>query len=89
MSDIQWQQLKVFSDVPSAHAMAARLKAEGLTVRIVSDAVVLGQAAPSRLMIDRLQWRRAQLLLAENTFSDGELLFLSTGERTDDGESAP
>lgn len=75
-----WQLLITLSDVPSAHAFADVLAAEGISVRVDSDASVLGQAAPCRIYVDSSQLRRARWALSQRNFSDDELTFLSTGE---------
>jgi hypothetical protein len=75
-----WQLLITISDVPSAHALAEVLAAEGIDVRVDSDASVLGQAAPCRIYVDASQLRQARWALAQRSFSDEELTFLSTGE---------
>jgi len=43
----------------------------------MSDAGVLGQAAPSRLYVSATQLHRARMSLAERQFSDEELAQLS------------
>ncbi|MFI4866410.1 MAG: hypothetical protein ACHQDB_04810 [Steroidobacterales bacterium] len=54
-----WQLLITISDVPSAHAFAAVLAAEGIEARVDSDASVLGQAAPCRIYVEAAQMQRA------------------------------
>ena len=49
MSDSEWHLLTTLSDLPSAQSLAEVLAAEGVVVRVMSDAGVLGQAAPSRI----------------------------------------
>lgn len=80
-----WQLLITISDVPSAHAFAEVLAAEGIEARVDSDASVLGQAAPCRIYVDAAQMRRARWALSQRSFSDAELTFLSTGELPADG----
>jgi hypothetical protein len=80
-----WQLLITISDVPSAHAFAGVLSAEGIEVRIDTDASVLGQAAPCRLYVNATQVRQARWALSQRSFSDAELTFLSTGESPADG----
>ena len=80
-----WQLLITISDVPSAHAFADVLAAEGIEARVDSDASVLGQAAPCRIYVDARQVRQARWALSQRSFSDAELTFLSTGESSADG----
>ena len=80
-----WQLLLTISDVPSAHAFADVLAADGIDVRVDSDASVLGQAAPCRLYVDGSQIRQARWALAQRRLSDAELTFLSIGERPAEG----
>jgi hypothetical protein len=75
-----WQLLITLSDVPSAQAFAAVLSADGIDVRVDSDASVLGQAAPCRIYVDAAQLRQARWALSQRSFSDDELTFLATGE---------
>jgi hypothetical protein len=80
-----WQLLITISDVPSAHAFADVLAADGIDVRVDSDASVLGQAAPCRIYVDSAQIRQARWALSQRSFSDAELTFLSTGELPAEG----
>ena len=80
-----WQLLLTISDVPSAHAYADVLAADGIDVRVDSDASVLGQAAPCRIYVDASQIRQARWALSQRSFSDEELTFLSTGELPAEG----
>ena len=80
-----WQLLITISDVPSAHAFAAVLAADGIEVRVDSDASVLGQAAACRIYVDAAQIRQARWSLSQRSFSDAELTFLSTGELPAEG----
>ena len=75
-----WQLLITLSDVPSAQAFADVLAADGIDVRVDSDASVLGQAAPCRIYVHSSQIRQARWALSQRRFSDEELTFLSTGE---------
>ncbi len=75
-----WQLLITLSDVPSAQAFAAVLGAEGIGVRVDTDAGVLGQAAPCRIYVDATQLRQARWALSQRNFSDDELTYLATGE---------
>jgi hypothetical protein len=80
-----WQLLITLSDVPSAQAFAAVLSAEGIGVRVDTDAGVLGQAAPCRIYVDASHIRQARWALSQRSFSDEELTLLSTGELTGQG----
>jgi hypothetical protein len=75
-----WQLLITLSDMPSGQAFADVLAADGVAVRIDSDASVLGQAAPCRIYVDSSQMRQARWALSQRSFSDEELTLLSTGE---------
>ncbi len=80
MSETQWQLLDCASDVPSARLLIDRLASEGITTRLVTDAAVMGQAAPCRIFVDASQIYRARRLLAEEPLTESELAFLATGE---------
>jgi hypothetical protein len=80
-----WQLLLTISDVPSAHAFADVLAADGIDVRVDSDASVLGQAAPCRIYVNASQIRQARWALSQRSLSDEELTFLSTGELPAEG----
>jgi hypothetical protein len=80
-----WQLLITLSDVPSGQAFADVLAADGVAVRLDSDASVLGQAAPCRIYVDAAQIRQARWALSQRSFSDEELTLLSTGELTGQG----
>jgi hypothetical protein len=80
-----WRLLLTISDVPSAHAFADVLTADGIDVRVDSDASVLGQAAPCRIYVDAAQIRQARWALSQRSFSDEELTYLSTGEPPAEG----
>lgn len=86
MSAIKWQLLTTLSDVPSAQALASRLAAEGISVRVSSDASVLGQAAPCRVLVDSSQQHKIGWLMSDCVFTEQELVFLSTGKSAE-GES--
>ena len=77
MSETEWRVLTTLPDVPSAQSLASLLAAEGLTVRVSSDAGVLGQAAPARIYVAAQHLYRARTLLAERQFSDEELAALA------------
>ena len=44
----EWKLLTCLWDVPSARVLTDVLESEGITARVVTDAVVMGQAAPCR-----------------------------------------
>lgn len=77
---ISWKLLTTLSDVPSALVFAQALQSERVDVRVVSDANVLGQAAPCRIYVDGAQLHRARWAMAQRSFSDEELTCLSIGE---------
>jgi hypothetical protein len=79
MSGTEWRLLTTLPDLPSAQSLAGILEAEGIAVRVSSEAGVLGQAAPSRLYVDAAQLHRARASLAQRQFSDEELAALSAG----------
>ena len=80
MSESEWRLLTTLPDLPSAQSLAEILSAEGIPVRVSSDAGVLGQAAPSRLYVGATDFYRAQQSMAQRQFSDEELAVLSAGE---------
>ena len=86
MSEIKWQLLTTLCDVPSAQAFAEILAAEGIAVRVTSEANVLGQAAPCQIHVDAAQLHRAQWTISQRAFTDEELAFLATGELGGDVE---
>ena len=79
MAAPEWRLLTTLPDLPSAQSLADVLRAEGLAVRVMSDAGVLGQAAPSRLYVAAQQFYRATHSMAQRQFSDEELAVLSAG----------
>ena len=80
MPDSEWRLLATLPDVPSAQSLAGILSAEGFSVRVSSDAGVLGQGAPARLYVAAAQFYRAQHSMAERQLSDEELNLLSAAE---------
>ena len=80
MSGSEWRLLTTLTDQPSAQSLAEILEAEGITVRVSSDAGVLGQAAPSRIYVNAAQFQRAKHSLAQRQFTDEELNVLSVGK---------
>ena len=74
MSDTEWRLLMTAADGPTAAVLAGLLEASGVRVRVASDAVVLGQAAPARIYVEAAQLRRAESLVASaGSFTDEEL----------------
>jgi hypothetical protein len=76
----RWQLLTTLSDAPSAEALASMLRAEGITVRVASEAQVLGQAVPCRLLVETAQLAQARWALSQHALSEEELLSLATGK---------
>jgi hypothetical protein len=85
----KWQLLTTLSDVPSAQVFARALEADRVEVRLVSDANVLGQAAPCRVYVGASQLPRARWAMAQRAFSDEELSQLSLGEPPQENTSPP
>lgn len=83
MADNQWRLLTTLSDAPSAQALASVLAGEGITVRVVSEAHLFGQAAPCRLFVEASQVYQAQWTLSQRRFSDEELARMAISERAD------
>ncbi len=80
MSDSRWRLLVCLSDVPSARILTDRLLGAGINPRVVTDAAVMGQAAPCRIFVDATDMYRARRVLAEEQLTESELTFLATGE---------
>jgi hypothetical protein len=80
MSESEWRLLATLPDLPSAQSLAEVLGAEGIAVRVSSDAGVLGQAAPSRIYVGAAQLQQARQSLSQRQFSDEELARLSDGD---------
>jgi len=80
MLDTRWRLLVCLSDVPSARILTDQLVAEGISPRVVTDAAVMGQAAPCRIFVDATEVYRARRLLADQQLTESELIFLATGE---------
>lgn len=89
MSNSRWRLLVCLSDVPSARILTDQLVAEGINPRVVTDAAVMGQAAPCRIFVDATEMYRARRLLTEEQLTESELIFLATGEQIADEEPAP
>jgi len=84
MSESEWRLLACLSDVPSAAVLAEILSSEQVAVRIITDAALMGQAAPCRVFVAATQAHRAQWILSQRAFSLEELTFLATGELTEE-----
>jgi hypothetical protein len=84
-SAVTWKLLTTLSDVPSALVFAQALECDHVGVRVVSDANVLGQAAPCRIYVDGAHLHRARWAMAQRSFSDEELTRLSIGEIPTEG----
>ena len=77
MAGPEWRLLTTLPDLPSAQSLAEVLGAEGIAVRVMSDAGVLGQAAPSRIYVAATQLQRAKISLAQRELTEEELAVLS------------
>lgn len=77
-SNLAWDVVATFSDVPSAHAMATLFRAEGVPAEVVSDTSLLGEARRCEIRVPSELAHRARWLLFQ--FTDAELTFLATGE---------
>lgn len=84
MAEPRWRLLNTLTDLPTAASLAQVLAAEGIAVRVSSDASVLGQAAPSRLYVHAADYARAQRSLAQRQFSDEELASLAAAAVPDE-----
>jgi len=80
MSATEWCLLTTLPDLPSAQSLAEILIDDGVAARVMSDASVLGQAAPSRIYVDATHLHRARWFMAQRQFTDEELEFLATGD---------
>jgi hypothetical protein len=91
----QWKLLICVSDVPSAVVLTDLLASEGIATRVLTDAAVMGQAAPCRILVDPTQAYRARQILSREPLTDSELIFLATGELPEEepdpggGQAAP
>jgi hypothetical protein len=80
MSLPRWRLLTTLTDLPTAQSLAQVLQSEGITLRVMSDAGVLGQAAPSRIYVEPQHYVRARHSLAQRSLSDEELESLAGGD---------
>jgi hypothetical protein len=90
MSRRRWQLLTTLFDMPFAATLAEVLGAEGIDVRVVSEAHLLGQAAPCRVFVAAEQMRQARWTLSQRRFSEEELAELAAeaGEESTQGTPA-
>jgi hypothetical protein len=84
-----WQLLICLSDVPSARILTDVLASEGIATRLVTDAAVMGQAAPCRIFVQSAQMHRARRVISEEPLTEPELIFLATGESAGEGDEDP
>ena len=82
-----WQLLICLSDVPSARILTDVLAGEGIATRLVTDAAVMGQAAPCRVFVQSAQIHRARRVISEDPLTEPELIFLATGELTGEADA--
>lgn len=80
MAETEWRLLITLPDLPSAQSLAEVLMDDGIVARVMSDASVLGQAAPSRIYVGATHLYRARCFMAQRQFTDQELDYLATGE---------
>jgi hypothetical protein len=79
-SNLAWDVVVTFSDVPSAHAMAVLFRAEGVPAEVISDTSLLGEARLCEVRVPPDLAHRARWLMSQAQFTDAELSFLATGE---------
>jgi len=72
MNDPTWKLLTTLTDHPSALLLADGLSREGIAVRLMSDAMLLGQASATRVYVQAPQLYRARQLISQE-WSDEEL----------------
>ncbi len=75
-----WRFLTECPDTPSSFALVGSLSAEGITSKVVSDTVLLGEGRPCRIFVDAAQLHRARQFLHEAEFSEEELSTLAVGD---------
>jgi hypothetical protein len=79
-SNLGWDVVVTFSDVPSAQAMAILFRGEGVPAEVVSDTSLLGEARRCEVRVPSEFAHRARWLMSQAQFTDAELTFLATGE---------
>jgi hypothetical protein len=82
-SNLAWDVVATFSDVPSAQVLVALFRSEGVPVDLVSDTYLLGEARRCEVRVPRALMHRARWLMAQAQVSDAELVFLATGKLGD------
>jgi hypothetical protein len=86
-SELQWETIVSFSDLPSANVLADRLRSDGFPTLVTSDSHLLGEARQCQVRVPIELARRARWLLAQSQFTDEELDYLATGKLGDDQAS--
>jgi hypothetical protein len=79
-SNLAWDIVATFSDVPSAQAWVVLFRAEGVPAEVVSDTSLLGEARRCEVRVPPALAHRACWLMSQAQFTDAELAFLATGE---------
>jgi hypothetical protein len=79
-ANLAWDIVATFSDVPSAQAMAALFRAEGVPAEVVSDTSLLGEARRCEIRVPSELAHRVRWLMLHAQFTDAELTILATGE---------
>jgi hypothetical protein len=87
-SNLAWDVVATFSDLPSAHATVTLFRDEGVPAEVVSDTSLLGEARRCEIRVPRELAHRALWLMSQAQFTDAELTFLATGklEGTDNAD---
>jgi hypothetical protein len=79
-SNLTWDVVATFSDVPSAQALAGLFQEEGVPVELVSDTSLLGEVRLCEVRVPSALAHRARWLMSQAKFTDAELEFLATGK---------
>ncbi|HME37606.1 MAG TPA: hypothetical protein VKG63_01490 [Steroidobacteraceae bacterium] len=79
-SNLVWDVVVTFSDVPSAQAMAVLFRGEGVPAEVISDTSLLGEARRCEIRVPSELAHRARWLMSQAQFTDAELEFLATGK---------
>jgi hypothetical protein len=74
-----WEVIASLSDLPSAHALAMHLEAEGVLALVTSDTQLLGEARACDVRVPSDVAHRARWLLSQSQCTDEELRYLATG----------
>lgn len=88
MTRRRWQLLTTLFDMPSAATLADVLTAEGIDVRVLSEAHLFGQAAPCRVFVAEEQLRQARWTLSQRQFSEEELAELARAAAEEETQTA-